>query len=66
MASVRDIEREIAGLPADELAELRAWFAEFDAAAWDKEFEDDARSGKLDALADKAIDHYRMARCRQL
>jgi len=66
MASVRDIEREIAGLPADELAELRAWFAEFDATAWDKEFEEDARSGRLDAVAEKAIDDYRRGRCKEL
>jgi len=66
MASVRDIEREIAELPPDDLSELRAWFAEFDAAAWDTEFEDDARSGKLDAVDERALDDYRRGRCKEL
>jgi len=66
MASVGDIKREIAALSPDEFAELRAWFEELDAAAWDEEFERDARSGKLDAVAEQAIDDYRKGRCKEL
>lgn len=66
MASVREIEREIAALPPDGLAELRAWFEEFDAAAWDEQLEEDARSGKLDALAGEALEDYRKGRCKEL
>jgi hypothetical protein len=66
MASVVEIERAIAALPLDELAELRAWFEEYEAAAWDRQLEEDARSGKLDALADEAIEDYRKGRCKEL
>ena len=38
-----------------EMAELREWFAAFDAEAWDRQFEADVRAGKLDALAEKAL-----------
>jgi len=34
------------------------WFAEFDAAAWDRQLELDVKAGKLDTLADEALrDH---------
>jgi len=62
MASLCDIRRKIASLSPDDLAELRAWFERFDAEAWDKEFEENARSGKLDAVAEKAIDACRAKR----
>lgn len=52
MATVQKIEKEVSNLSREELAEFRAWFDEFDAAIWDKQFEEDVRSGKLDELAD--------------
>ncbi len=58
MGNVKSIERAVEALPAAELAEFRHWFAEFDAASWDKQIEHDAVSGKLDALAAEALaDH---------
>jgi hypothetical protein len=66
MASVREIEREVAALPPEGLAELRAWFEEFEAAAWDRQIEEDALSGKLDALAEEALEDYRKGRCKEL
>jgi hypothetical protein len=58
MSRVESIEKEVAALSAEELAAFREWFAEFDAALWDRQIADDARLGKLDALADEALrDH---------
>lgn len=55
MSRVEFIEKEIAALSDEELAAFRDWFAEFDAAAWDRQIADDARLGKLDALAEEAL-----------
>jgi hypothetical protein len=66
MASVHHIEEAIASLSPDDLARLRAWFERFDAAAWDKEFEEDATSGKLDAAAERAVEDLRKGRCKEL
>jgi len=55
MGKVEKIEHEIQGLTSDELSELRAWFAAFDAEAWDRQLEADVRAGKLDKLADEAL-----------
>lgn len=66
MTNVKRLEREVAELPAAELADFRRWFAEFDAAAWDEELEVDARSGVLDRFADEAIADHQAGRSRPL
>ena len=58
MGKVESIEQQIKALSAEELAQFRAWFLEFDWALWDEQIERDVATGKLDALADKALhDH---------
>jgi len=58
MGKVEAIESQVQQLSADELAQFRAWFAEFDGEQWDRQFEADAKAGKLDALAERALaDH---------
>jgi hypothetical protein len=54
MSRINDIERQVQSLSADELASFRRWFADFDAAAWDRQFEADVNDGKLDALGERA------------
>ena len=58
MSNVEKIEQEVQALSSEELAQFRAWFLEYDWEAWDRQVERDARTGRLDALADKALrDH---------
>jgi hypothetical protein len=58
MGKVERIEQEIQALSPDELAQLRAWFLEYDWATWDRQIERDVQAGRLDDLADKALrDH---------
>jgi hypothetical protein len=64
--TLHDIESAVAGLPADELAKFRAWFVEFDADAWDRQIEDDAKAGRLDALAQEALEDYHAGRTTEL
>jgi hypothetical protein len=35
MVSVKELEKAVTDLPADKLAEFRAWFESFDATQWD-------------------------------
>jgi hypothetical protein len=53
-------------LSPDELATFRSWFAEFDARAWDRQLEDDANSGRLDALANEALKDAKEGRASDL
>jgi hypothetical protein len=59
MSTFQEIKQAISRLSPEELARLRAWFDEFDAKAWDKQFEADAASEKLDKLANQAIRDFR-------
>ncbi len=55
MATLAEIEQTVRSLAPEDLAAFRAWFANYDADAWDDEIAADVASGKLDALADQAL-----------
>ena len=58
MSKIERIEREVQALSAEELAQFRAWFLEYDWAIWDRQIERDAEAGRLDDLAARALrDH---------
>jgi len=66
MSRLENIESQIAQLTSAELAVLRKWFAEFDASAWDRQFEADVKSGKLDSLAEQALSDHAAGRSTEL
>ena len=66
MSTVKEIESAVSKLSRDELQSFRSWFEEFDAEAWDKQFEQDVHAGRLDALADEALGDLRAERCKEL
>jgi hypothetical protein len=63
MSTIEEIEDAVRRLSSKELATFRAWFAQFDAAAWDRQIEDDVAAGRLDALAEEALNDLREGRC---
>jgi hypothetical protein len=65
MGFVKEIEDALLRLSEAELATFREWFAEFDAAAWDRQIDDDVASGRLDALANEALEDLRAGRCTE-
>ena len=66
MKTIIEIEKAISNLPPEELAQFRAWFDEFDAAVWDRQFEEDVVSGKLDAIEDKAMNDFKNGNFKEL
>jgi hypothetical protein len=64
--TVEDLEKAVAKLTARELDRFRAWFDEFDSARFDAKIESDVQAGKLDHLADAAVDDFRKGRAREL
>jgi hypothetical protein len=56
--SITEIEQAITELSPEELARLREWFDEYYAEVWDKQIEEDAKSGRLDKLIAEADDEY--------
>ena len=52
--SVQELEAAVSRLAPEDLAVFRKWFIEFDAEAWDRQFEADVAAGKLDRVAEQA------------
>lgn len=52
--SLSEIKNAVRELSPEELAELAAFISTQDNAAWNKQIEEDAASGKLDFLFDEA------------
>ena len=66
MTKVQALERGVESLSRDELVAFRRWFEAYDAEAWDRQFEQDVRAGKLDALAEEALKEYEAGECTDL
>ncbi|MDA8215698.1 MAG: hypothetical protein M0Z64_10550 [Nitrospiraceae bacterium] len=66
MSKIEEIEKEVQGLKPDELGAFRKWFWEFDAEAWDRQFEEDALAGKLDSLAEAALKSFKSGKCSEI
>jgi hypothetical protein len=62
VSSLEQIEDAVRQLSSEDLAAFRAWFVELEAAAWDRQIEEDVAAGRLDALADEALNDLREGR----
>ena len=58
-SQIEMLEQSIKQLSPGELAAFRSWFIEFDAAEWDRRIETDSEAGKLDRLAQSAIEEHK-------
>ena len=66
MSEVEQIESRIKNLSPEELAKLRAWFAEFDAQTWDRQIDADSAAGKLDRFIEDSIAEHKAGKSRPL
>ena len=58
MTRIQKLEQEVRKLAPSELEAFRKWFQDYDSDQWDSQIEEDALTGKLDRLAQKALaDH---------
>ena len=66
MSTVQEIEAAVGKLSREEVLAFGTWFADFDAEAWDRQFEKDVHAGHLDALAEEALRDLREGQCTNL
>ncbi|HKR63605.1 MAG TPA: hypothetical protein VJZ00_07725 [Thermoanaerobaculia bacterium] len=66
MTNVEALEREVEKLSPEELAAFRAWFAEYDWQAWDRELARDVAAGRLDKFADEALAEHERGETREI
>lgn len=64
--SIEEIEKAVSTLPPEDLNQFSNWFEEFIGDQWDKRFEADVKTGKLDHLARKADEDFEAGRCTPL
>jgi uncharacterized protein YfaT (DUF1175 family) len=63
MSTIAEIEDAVRRLSPDDLAVFREWFVQLDAEAWDRQIEEDVAAGRLDSLAEEALEDLRQGRC---
>jgi hypothetical protein len=56
--SITEIESAIKDLPPDEFSELSEWFEKFESEVWEKQIEEDLRTGRLQALIEEAEEDF--------
>jgi hypothetical protein len=66
MSELEKLEERVQGLSPEELRIFRAWFAEFDAQAWDKQIASDTASGKLNTLVSEALLEHSRGKTREI
>ncbi|MBA3943809.1 MAG: hypothetical protein H0X37_04525 [Herpetosiphonaceae bacterium] len=66
MTTVEEIKTAITRLPPQALQELRAWYEHFDADQWDAQIEADISAGRLDRLAEEAVQAFRNGQTTEL
>src|SRR5205814_8954131 len=66
MSTGQDIETAIRKLSREELSAFRTRFVEFDAAAWDRQFEEDVYAGRLETVEEGALQDFHEGRCHDM
>ena len=66
MSKLETAEKIVSELPLEDLMEFRKWFTEFDGEVWDAKIEEDASTGKLDALAQEALAEYHAGKATEI
>jgi hypothetical protein len=64
--SVEEIEAAITRLAPEDLAELAAWFEEYQAQAWDEQIARDVRAGRFQPLIQRAREQFKGGQGRSL
>jgi len=64
--SAIELENAVQKLPPEELERFAEWFEHFIDKQWDKNFEADVASGRLDAVAKKADSDFEAGHCTPL
>jgi len=66
MSQVEMFEQTVKKLNPGELAAFRSWFIKFDAGQWDRQIEMDSKTGKLDRLAQSAVEEHKAGKTKRI
>ncbi len=66
MSTVEEIEKAVTGLRPSEYEKFREWLTKYDNQKWDRKLDADSESGRLDKLAEEALQDLKHGRTRDL
>jgi len=66
VSTIEEIEVAVSRLAPSDYEKFRQWLADYDNRLWDKEMEEDAGAGRLDALLNEGLDDLKNGRCTDL
>ena len=66
MSTVQEIETAIQKLKPQEIREVADWLQELREELWDQQIDADVSAGRLDKLAEQALEDYRAGRTKPL
>jgi len=66
MATITEVKETIKKLPDEDFNEFADWFEKLEEERWDKELAKDIAEGRLDDLANEAINEYKSGKCTEL
>ena len=66
MSTVTEIENALQALPLAEARKVAGWLQQYLDGKWDRQIDADIAAGKLDRLAEKAVEDYRAGRVKPL
>ena len=66
MSTVAEIESAIKNLKPQDIRAVGHWLDELREELWDQQIDADAKAGRLDKLAEKALEDYRAGRTKPL
>ena len=66
MMNLQELQDAVMQLSKEELASFSQWFDEYRSDKWDEQIEADAKAGRFDAMAQRAIAEYEAGRFTEL
>ncbi len=70
MVSIEKLEADVKTLSFADIKKFTQWLVQYEAnlaaKEWDVQIEQDAKTGKLDALANRALEHYHAGRTTKI
>ena len=66
MSTITEIQEAVRSLPEEEFVMLASWFDQYEEERWDRQIEQDQKSGGLRSLMEKARADFQAGRCTPL
>lgn len=64
MSTIAEVEDALRKMPVKDVWQVAGWLQRYLDEKWDKQIDGDISAGRLDKLAEQALDHYRAGRVK--